>query len=271
MNKGLIFEIRRFTVHDGPGIRTTVFFKGCPLNCWWCHNPESHRCHPEESQKIVKLDGKKFTQKAITGQWMSVDEVMSELRMDRIFYSESSGGVTFSGGEPLMQPEFLLELLKECKANILHTTIDTSGYADPEIIRTILPYTDLFLYDLKLMDDKDHIKYTGVSNKPVLENLICLISEGKQVIIRIPVIPGITDTKKNIREIKEFLTNLIKERKSISPLKISLLPYHSIAKNKYARFHIDNKTKNLKDVAKESLIPLKEEFEAAGFLVKIGS
>jgi pyruvate formate lyase activating enzyme len=271
VNKGLIFDIRRFTVHDGPGIRTTVFFKGCPLNCWWCHNPESHSCHPEESLKTLNLDGKKFSLKEMIGQWMSVDAVMNELRMDRIFYSESSGGVTFSGGEPLMQPEFLLELLKECKANSFHTTIDTSGYADQEIIEKIHPHTDLFLYDLKLMDDTDHIRYTGVSNKTILENLMYLISEGKQVVIRIPVIPGITNTKKNIREIKEFLSDTMKERKFDSLVKISLLPYHSIAKNKYARFHIDNKTKNLKDLTRESLIPLKKEFEAEGYLVKIGS
>jgi len=271
VNKGLIFEIRRFTVHDGPGIRSTVFFKGCPLSCWWCHNPEGQSCHPEETLKTLKLNEKKFTLKEMTGQWMSVDAVMSELRMDRIFYAESSGGVTFSGGEPLMQPEFLLELLKECKAGSLHTTIDTSGYADPEIIKIIHPHTDLFLYDLKLMDDKDHIRFTGVSNKPVLENLIFLISEGNKVVIRIPVIPGITDTQKNILEIKGFLSNLIKERKPASPLNISLLPYHSIARNKYVRFHIDNRTKNLKDLTNESLIPLKEEFENEGFTVKIGN
>jgi pyruvate formate lyase activating enzyme len=206
----------------------------------------------------------------MTGQWMSVEAVMSELQLDRIFFSESSGGVTFSGGEPLMQPEFLLELLKECKADNLHTTIDTSGYADPKIIEKIHPYTDLFLYDLKLMDDADHIKYTGVSNKTILKNLIYLISEDKQVVVRIPVIPGITDTKRNIHEIKEFLSYPGKRRKSTSPIKISLLPYHSIAKNKYARFHIDNKTKHLKDLTKESLIPLKKEFESEGFLVKIG-
>ncbi len=271
MNKGLIFDIRRFTVHDGPGIRTTVFFKGCPLNCWWCHNPESHSSHPEESLKTLKLDGKKFTLKEMVGKWMCVDEVMNELRLDRIFYSESSGGVTFSGGEPLMQPEFLIKLLKECKASSFHTTIDTSGYADQEIIKIIHPFTDLFLYDLKLMDDTDHIRYTGVSNKTILENLMYLISEKKQVVIRIPVIPGITDTKKNIHEIKEFLSKPIIGRKSESSVKISLLPYHSIAKNKYARFHIDNKMKHLKDLTKKSLIPLKKEFETEGFLVKIGS
>ncbi len=221
--------------------------------------------------KTLKLDGKEFTRKELIGHWMNVGEVMSELRTDMIFYSESSGGVTFSGGEPLMQPEFLLELLKECKANSLHATIDTSGYSDPEIIKRIQPYTDLFLYDLKLMDDEDHIMYTGVSNKTILQNLKSLVLHEKQIVIRIPVVPGITNTEKNIREIKEFLLNLMAEGKSTIPLMISLLPYHSIAKNKYARFHIDNKTKNLKDLTKEALVPLKEEFEAAGFIVKIGS
>jgi len=271
VNKGLIFDIRRFTVHDGPGIRTTVFFKGCPLRCWWCHNPESHCYYPEESLKTLKLGGKKFYLKEMIGQWMSVEEVMSELRADLVFYSESSGGVTLSGGEPLMQPEFLLELLKECKADNIHTTLDTSGYADRVIMENIKPYTDLFLYDLKLVNDTDHIRYTGVSNKLILENLMYLISEEKQVIIRIPVIPDITNTKKNIQAIKKFLSQLVNERKSASSLKISLLPYHSIAKNKYSRFHMDNKTIHLKDLTKELLIPLKKEIEDEGFVVKIGS
>jgi pyruvate formate lyase activating enzyme len=271
VNKGLIFDIRRFTVHDGPGIRTTVFFKGCPLECWWCHNPESHSCYPEESLKTLKLDGKKFCLKEMIGQWMSVEEVMSELRADLVFYTESSGGVTFSGGEPLMQPEFLLGLLKKCKADNIHTTLDTSGYADRVIIENIQPYTDLFLYDLKLINDTDHIRYTGVSNKLILENLTYLISEEKQVIIRIPVIPDITNTKKNIQALKKFLFQFVNERNSASSLKISLLPYHSIAKDKYSRFHIENKTMHIKDLTKESLLPLKNEFEAAGFAVRIGS
>jgi pyruvate formate lyase activating enzyme len=270
VNKGLIFDIRRFTVHDGPGIRTTVFFQGCPLSCWWCHNPESHSCQPVESQRTLNLDGEKFTLKETTGKWMSVDEVMSEVGMDRIFYEESSGGVTFSGGEPLMQPGFLLRLLKECKTNNLHTTIDTSGYADPEIIKKIHSYTDLFLYDLKLMDDTDHIRYTGVSNKLILENLTFLVAKGKQIVIRIPVIPGITETQKNIRETKVFLSGLMRERKSASPLKLSLLPYHSIAKNKYIRFNLDNKLKDVKDLTMESLAPLRKEFEEEGYMVTVG-
>ena len=202
---------------------------------------------------------------------MSIDEVLSDLLMDRIFYEESAGGVTFSGGEPLLQHEFLLEVLKECKVNNLHTAVDTSGYASPNVIDKIHPFTDLFLYDLKIIDENDHIRYTGVSNKLIIENLVNLISEEKQVIIRIPVVPGITDTQKNIREIKEFLSHLVKTNGLVPSFKISLLPYHSIAKNKYIRFHIENKTKHLKDLTKNSLIPLKNEFEAEGFFVKIGA
>jgi pyruvate formate lyase activating enzyme len=270
VNKGLIFDIRRFTVHDGPGIRTTVFFKGCPLSCWWCHNPESQSIHPEDSVKTFILDGKKFYMQETIGKWMTIDEVMSELRLDRIFFEESSGGVTFSGGEPLLQHEFLIGLLKECKINNLHTAIDTSGYANPEIIDKVHPLTDLFLYDLKLMDENDHIRYTGVSNKLILENLVTLISEEKQVIIRIPIVPGITDTQKNISEIKDFLSHLTNEKGSTPSFKISLLPYHSIGKNKYTRLQIKNKTEHLPDLTKESLIPLKNEFEMQGFEVRIG-
>jgi pyruvate formate lyase activating enzyme len=270
VNKGLIFDIRRFTVHDGPGIRTTVFFKGCPLSCWWCHNPESRSFSPEESVKTIRLEGKAFSLKETIGQWMDVDQVMHELRMDRIFYAESSGGVTFSGGEPLLQPEFLLKLLMECKNRDIHTAIDTSGYADLKVLEKIHRYTDLFLYDLKLIDDADHIRYTGLSNKPILENLSYLLSEENRVVIRIPVIPGITDTKKHTGEIIGFLLDNRRAQKSTSPLKISLLPYHSIARNKYLRLKIDNKMKELKDPGKESLIPLKNKYEAAGFEVKIG-
>jgi pyruvate formate lyase activating enzyme len=270
VNKGIIFDIRRFTVHDGPGIRTTVFLKGCPLSCWWCHNPESQNSEPEESIKTFQLDGNTFYMKEVMGESKSVEEVMREIRMDRIFYEESSGGVTFSGGEPLMQPDFLLALLKECRSNRIHTVVDTSGYADTAILEKIIPFTDLFLYDLKLMDEKDHLHYTGVSNKKILENLVFLVSENHPVILRIPVIPGITDTRKNIHEVKEFLSHLTGKKEEAPSFKISLLPYHTIAKNKYIRFNITNKTEHLQDLTRASVMPLKDEFEAEGFVVKIG-
>lgn len=200
---------------------------------------------------------------------MSTGEVMDEVKRDRIFYSESGGGVTFSGGEPLNQPEFLIDLMKECRKENFHTVLDTTGYTDTETIRMILPWTDLFLYDLKLMDKADHIKYTGVSNKSILENLSFLITGNQPVVIRIPVVPGITDTAKNIRGLKSFLAMYKSADNNASKLKLSLLPYHSIAKNKYERFQIENRLKELKDVQKESLLPLRKEFEEAGYPVTI--
>jgi pyruvate formate lyase activating enzyme len=270
VNNGLIFDIRRFTVHDGPGIRSTVFFKGCPLKCWWCHNPESRNCYPEESVKTVKLEGRSFSRKELTGELMSVEDVMTVILKDKVFYQESSGGVTFSGGEPLLQPGFLHDLLTACKAEGLHTTVDTSGYATQEIIEKIYPLTDLFLYDLKLIEDAEHLKYTGVSNKLILKNLLFLIRQRINTIIRVPVVPGITDTRKNIEGIKNFLCLLTKDCQPGYLLNVNLLPYHSIANNKYKRFHLGNKMTGIKEIKKETLIPLKEEFEKEGFIVKIG-
>ena len=185
--RGIIFNIQRFAIHDGPGIRTTVFFKGCPLRCWWCHNPESHKILPE------KFDGcnlrRGFDQsfsmnKDEIGKEISVDELMNEIVKDRVFYEESGGGVTFSGGEPLMQPEFLIESLKECKALGIHSAVDTSGYTSEGVIDRVSSYADLFLFDLKLMNDDVHEKYTGVSNQIILKNLIELDQLGKKIIIK---------------------------------------------------------------------------------------
>lgn len=230
--QGIIFDIKRFAIHDGPGIRTTVFFKGCPMKCPWCHNPESQKKCPER----VTNNGKK----EIIGEKRSVDEVIAEIEKEVVFYDESRGGVTFSGGEPLAQPRFLQALLKECRKRDIHTTLDTTGYVSPKTFKSIMDKVDMFLYDLKIMDDKKHIQCTGVSNRLVLENLKILSKKGKKVIIRFPVIPGITDTEENIKKVGTFVSSL----KNIE--EIDLLPYHRIAEGKYLHLKKENKMKEMK-------------------------
>ncbi|MFH1159579.1 MAG: glycyl-radical enzyme activating protein [bacterium] len=286
MTKGLVFDIKRFAVHDGPGIRTTIFFKGCSLSCIWCHNPESRSPEPQISVKHIVLDGKKIDKQEVAGQEMTVEELLVEVARDRIFFEESSGGVTLSGGEPLYQPEFCEALLNSLKEHGFHTALDTSGYASQEKIRRILPYTDLFLYDLKLMDDAEHMKYTGVSNKVILENLKILMEEGKQVIIRFPVIPGITDIQDNIEKMITFLWRLQSGQAdkrtglqltsaplhhcTTAPFEVHLLPYHDIAKNKYKRFQMEEKMPADTRMSHERLSHMKRSFEQSGFRVTIG-
>ena len=172
-DSGIIFNIKHFAVHDGPGIRTTVFFKGCPLSCRWCHNPESINPNLEEIEvpyARVSVTAKKCGKDTV-GKKVQVSEIMSEVLKDVIFYDESGGGITISGGEPLMQPDFLFSLLKECKIHNIHTCVDTSGYAPRKIIESIVDYVDLFLYDIKLLDNEEHVRYTGVKNDRIFQNL----------------------------------------------------------------------------------------------------
>jgi pyruvate formate lyase activating enzyme len=170
----------------------------------------------------------------------------------------------------MFQPEFLIELLKELKQQDYHVALDTCGFAEQAEFEKILPYIDLFLFDIKLIDDSEHIKYTGVSNQQILKNLHFLFENQKNVIIRFPVIPGITDSTENITAIKSFLQHSPNHQITKSPIEIHLLPYHSIAKKKYQRFFFENKLPNVKDIRKEDLIQLKKEFEESGFSVKIG-
>jgi len=265
-NEGLIFDIRRFSIHDGPGIRTTVFFKGCPLSCWWCHNPESQDVKSEETIKSLKISETTFQRSETTGKFMSAGEVMQEVIKDQVFYEESQGGVTFSGGEPMMQEAFLLELLKASKTLGLHTTLDTSGYATLQAMQHIAPRVDLFLFDVKLIDDKLHQQYTGVSNIPILANLRYLVQNRYQVILRFPVIPGITDTKENVSDLKEFIKSL----SPCHPVTLDLLPFHDSARNKYCRFSKENKLANLKNMKRDELQSLGKEFESMGLQVNFG-
>jgi pyruvate formate lyase activating enzyme len=253
--KGLIFDIRRFSTKDGPGIRTTVFFKGCSLNCIWCHNPEGRSCESQKAIRINKIGELEFPVEETIGKEMSVDEVMNEVIRDLI---------TFSGGEPFEQEEFLIALMTESKRNNLHTALDTTGYTSENTLQKVIEYTDLFLYDLKIMDNDEHLKYTGVSNKSILGNLGFIIKNGKEVIIRFPVIPGINDNEKNIQQMKKFIAGYngcLKE--------IHLLPFHNIADNKYNKLKLVNTMKDVHSLRETNLKPLKEEFESIGLKVKI--
>ena len=250
--QGIIFNIQRFSVNDGPGIRTTVFLKGCPLSCSWCHNPEGI------SKKIQKFNGDTF------GRKISAKEVFTDIKKDRIFYDQSGGGVTFSGGEPLAHPEFLSECLDLCKANGIHTVVDTTGYTDLGQLEQLAKKTDLFLYDLKFIDPVQHLKHTGVSNTEILENLEYLLSNGHELIIRIPLIPGTTFTDSNLKEIIQYLDKYDKNK-----LEINLLPYHRIAEGKYEKFNIKYQIKG-KELSKENIHETETLFINAGYNVKVG-
>jgi len=259
-----IFDIKHFAVHDGPGIRQTIFFKGCPLNCWWCHNPESQNKKPENYSQTNKLEGKTFTKEATLGYQISDEELFKIIEGDRIFFEESGGGVTFSGGEPLMQAGFLYKMLKQCKNRNIHTCIDTTGYTAEKTIQKVAKKTDLFLYDIKLIDDELHQKYTGIPVQQILANLLWLDTHHQNVVLRFPVIPGITDTEQNLSAIKSFIKTL----KNINHL--DLLPYHNIQNGKYERFNKINKMGNIQPPTDETMDRLKSEFESIGFNVGIG-
>ena len=239
MQTGTIFDIKRYAIHDGPGIRITIFLQGCPLQCWWCHNPEGIPIEPAPRIRASK--------EVLTERPVSVRELMEEIEKEIVFFDESGGGVTFSGGEPLMQPVFLQSILEECKKLDLHTALDTTGYASPQHLESVMDLVDLFLYDLKLIDEERHIQYTGVSCQPILENLKRLINHQKDVTIRFPLIPSITDTEENIVELGDYLSSLNRIKT------IHILPYHKTASEKYRRLHREDKMKGIEPPAAERI------------------
>lgn len=262
---GTVFNLQRYAVHDGPGIRVVVFLKGCPMRCWWCHNPESQQLQCERITQTVKLDDKiQVDEEETIGQLMSVNEAMRVIEKEVIFFDESDGGVTFSGGEPFMQPQFLDALLTRCQEQEIHTAVDTTGYAAPHIFEPISEKVDLFLYDLKLIDDVLHRQYTGVSNELTLKNLHSLSVRGKRIWIRFPVIPGITDTVQNVYDVQRIISKL----KGVQ--QVNLLPFHKIADGKYRKFGLENKMKGIQPPSDDQMADLKEQFEQQGFPVKIG-
>ncbi|MDP4290367.1 MAG: glycyl-radical enzyme activating protein [Bacteroidota bacterium] len=263
--KGLIFDIRHYAVHDGPGIRTTVFLKGCPLACRWCHNPESRGTSSEPIVTKRRIGDKVFDENEMVGVRMTPLEVIMEAEKSRLFFDESGGGITFSGGEPLMQSGFLYETLKLCREREMHSAVDTCGLASSDNIQKIAELTDLFLFDIKLMDDQKHIKYTGVSNQVILNNLHLLASMGKKIWLRMPVIPGINDTPDDIRKLMNLLIELYPKVKNLN-----LLPYHAAAKSKYDRLGLDSSDYVFNQPTPEVMESLKLKLSQTGYAVKIG-
>ena len=264
--KGLIFSVKRYSIHDGPGIRVTFFMKGCPLSCRWCHNPEGISPEPESVEQIEKVGEMEFSVTEQAGKYYSPDDIFDILDKEKIFIEESKGGVTFSGGEPMLQPEFLLETLRKCKSAGYHTAVDTSGYSQPENFNSIIPFTDLFLFDIKHLDDLKHLNCTGVSNELIMSNLQLLLESGKDIMIRIPVIPGINDDKEHLESLRDFIL----KHKCKNLRKINLLPYHMIGSSKYKKFNVPYRMNGVEPPSQERMKELKTFFEETGIKVKIG-
>ncbi|HNX42791.1 MAG TPA: glycyl-radical enzyme activating protein [Bacteroidales bacterium] len=263
--KGLIFDIKRYCVHDGPGIRTTVFLKGCPLNCLWCHNPESRLHEIQYVHRKRNIGNQEFEEEEIIGRWYTVAEVMKELEKDSLFYDESGGGITLSGGEPLMQAGFTGELASACRQRGWHVALDTCGYASRSSFEKVVPYINLYLYDLKGMNNADHLIHTGVENSLILDNLISLLDGGGKVIFRYPVIPGMNDSENHLLDLMHFLMNLRSTQREIH-----LLPYHTIQKSKYERLGLTYRLSELPAATDESLREMKAGLESIGYTVRIG-
>lgn len=253
----MITDIQKFSIHDGKGTRTTVFFKGCPLRCKWCHNPETQnykrqlyfykdRCRGCNScQEVCKHQAAFFTQKCVAcgecvtacnysarkicGRDIGIDELVSEIMKDEPFYEASGGGVTLSGGEVLSTDmDYLLKLMQELYKNGISVNIDTCGYVPFDRIEKVIPYTDTFLYDIKLTDSEEHIRYTGTDNKLIIENLIKLSKLNANIWIRLPIIGGVNDNEGHVNSVAELLKG-----NEISYSRISLLPYHNTGSSKY--------------------------------------
>jgi len=296
---GLIFNIVRFSLHDGPGIRTTVFLKGCPLSCCWCHNPEGRRSKPDlmffenrcvrcgECVKVCPHGATVFENGAVritdvchacgtcvdvcaagarelAGRWVTAREVMAEVERDRLFWEEAGGGVTFSGGEPLFQPQFLEALLEACRERKIHTAVETSGYASKRLMSRLAPKVDLFLVDLKLMDSAKHRLNTGKGNDLILSNIRMLADTGRDLIIRYPVIPGVNADEDNVRQMLQFLEEIELRR-------IDLLPFNPAGAEKYRRLRLVPREFECENVMSTPVVEqIASRFREHGFDVRIG-
>ena len=254
--RGRIFDIQRFSTHDGPGIRTIVFLKGCALRCRWCCNPESQSYEIE----TMLQNGKP----KIMGRDVTVDEVLKEVLQDRPYYNRSGGGVTLSGGESLLQPDFAVALLQACKDNGINTAIETTGFANADVIKRFLPYLDTVLMGIKHINSDKHKEFTSQPNDRILENAKLIASEANKLIIRVPVIPTFNDTVDEIADIAAFTASLPNVNE------IHLLPYHNMGRDKYTGLGRDYGMGDLKSPTNELMEVLKQTAEQFGLKVQIG-
>jgi pyruvate formate lyase activating enzyme len=293
---GLVFNIMRFSLHDGPGIRTTVFLKGCPLRCRWCHNPESQSSEPEIlyfGERCIRcgdcvlacphgaLDAQLHNSselclrcgecveacpsaaRQLVGRWITVEEVLAEVLKDEVFYEESGGGITISGGEPLQQANFVEALLAACKARRLHTVLDTCGFASSDVLRRVSEHVDLFFYDLKLMNSEKHLSLTGVNNDLILQNLKMLAKDGNAIRVRVPILPGFNDDNENLDALSEYLSPLgVRE--------IDLLPYHELGNDKYRRMNLSSDMECVVPPTTAEMETIAVRLRCGGFHVRIG-
>ena len=301
MQTPFIFDIKRYAINDGPGIRIVIFMKGCNLNCAWCHNPESISARQEKMYASTKCIGcgtcvaacpdkaialtpegiitdaercnlcgkcaEACPAKAIemSGKLMSVAEIMNEIEKERVFFDQSGGGVTFSGGEPLLHHEFLIQLLDECGRRKIHRAVDTAGFANTEILLEVAKHTDLFLFDLKMMDSEKHRKWMGVPNEKIRENLKILAETGANINIRIPLVGRVNNDEENMKATARFVAELSGEKKVVN-----LLPYHKIAQTKYQKLGRPDDFRLLEEPTKEAQLRALNIFQEYGIMASIG-
>ncbi len=297
----LIFDIKRYAINDGPGIRITIFLKGCPLSCKWCHNPESQSAKAQKlytekncigAQECIAVcpeNALELTPKGIvtdystctlcgkcaevcptkamemSGEMYGVEELIEIIEKERIHIDHSGGGVTFSGGEPLMHAEFLLKMLKACGEKGLHRTVDTSGFADTKTLLEVAKHTDLFLYDLKLMDPAKHKKWTGVDNHLILKNLQVLAEKGANINIRIPHVANVNSDENELTEMAKFISMLPGIRSTVN-----ILPYHNIAVHKYNKIGENYQEFEMAEPTEKQQNGAIEIFQRFGLAVEIG-
>lgn len=301
MTQPLIFDIKRYSINDGPGIRATIFFKGCPLNCRWCHNPESISPKVQklftaakcigcgECCRVCPVGACRLTAEGVvtdsglcvlcgkcaevcptlatqmSGRYYSTAELMKVIEKERPFFDQSGGGVTFSGGEPLLFPDFLIEVLKACGKQGVHRAIDTSGFVKQETLLNVAKHADLFLYDLKMIDSEKHINYTGVDNQLILDNLRALSDSGAEIQVRIPLIGGVNDDDESVAAMAAYLAELPKEVRAVN-----LLPFHDVAKGKDQKLGQERNLAALSEPDSDTLQRVKAAFSGYGLVASVG-